>query len=163
MYRLEQMKRLAETIESAAMQLANTIVENDVIYWDFLKNATDFNEVFNEPSGDVMIEWMINRANSREHIDTFFSHFMELEPFSIQEEWDDYCHHSEIPIIDKLVENHLEDYLDEYTIECINDYVDIGGILGSDEFMGGSYETFRDFQSLVLTNVLNKIKENINH
>jgi hypothetical protein len=28
--------------------------------------------------------------------------------------------------------------------------------------MGGSYETFRDFQSLVLDNVLNKIKENIN-
>jgi hypothetical protein len=56
----------------------------------------------------------------------------------------------------------LEDYLDEYTIECINDYIDIGGILGSDELMGGSYETFRDFQSLVLTNVLNKIKEIIN-
>lgn len=163
MYRLDQMKRLAETVESAAMQFANTIVENDVIYWNFLKNATDFNEVFNEPSGDIMIEWMINRANSREHIDVFFDHFMELEPFSIQEEWDDYCRHDKISIIDKLVENHLEDYLDEYTIECINDYVDIGGILGSDELNGGSYETFRDFQSLVLTNVLNKIKEKINH
>jgi hypothetical protein len=162
MYRLEQMKRLAESVESAAMELANTIVENDVIYWDFLKNATDFNEVFNQPSGDVMIEWMINRANNREHIDTFFNHFMELKPFSIQEEWDDCYHHEEMPVIDELVENHLEDYLDEYTIECINDYIDIGGILGSDELMGGSYETFRDFQSLVLDNVLNKIKENIN-
>lgn len=163
MYRLDQMKRIAAGVELAAMQLANTIVENDVIYWDFLKNATDFNEVFNEPSGDVMIEWMINRANRREGIDTFFNHFMELKPFSIQEEWDDYCVHSEIPIIDELVENNLEDYLDEYTIECIHDYIDIGGILGSDELMGGSYETFRDFQSLVLTNVLNKIKEKINN
>jgi hypothetical protein len=162
MYRLEQMKRLAATVESAAMQLANTIVENDIIYWDFLKNATDFNEVFNEPSGDVMIEWLINRANS-DCIYTFFNHFKELEPFSIQALWDECCVHSEIPVIDKLVENHLEDYLDEYTIECINDYIDIGGILGSDELMGGSYETFRDFQSLVLTNVLNKIKEKINH
>lgn len=163
MYRLEQMKRLAESVESAAMEFANIIVENDVIYWDFLKNATDFNEIFNQPSGDVMIEWMINRANQREHIDTFFNDFMELKPFSIQEEWDDCYHHYEMPVIDKLVENHLEDYLDEYTIESINDYIDIGGILGSDELMGGSYETFRDFQSLVLDNVLNKIKEKINH
>ena len=117
MYRLEQMKRLAESVESAAMELANTIVENDVIYWDFLKNATDFNEIFNQPSGDVMIEWMINRANNHEHIDTFFNDFMELKPFSIQEEWDECYHHDEIPVIDELVENHLEDYLDEYTIE----------------------------------------------
>lgn len=163
MYRLEQMKRLAAGVELAAMELANIIVNNDCIYWEFLKNATDFNEVFNEPSGDIKIEWLINRANRREGIDTFFNHFMELEPFSIQELWDDYCVHSEIPIIDEWVENNWEDYLDETTVECIHNYIDIGGILGSDDLMGGSYETFRNFQISVLNNVLNIIKEKINH
>lgn len=162
MYRLDQMKKIAAGVELAAMQLANTIVENDLIYWDFLKNATDFNEVFNEPSGDVKIEWLINRANS-DCIYTFFNHFKELEPFSIQALWDECYDHSEKSIIDEWVENNWEDYLDENTVEYIHDYIDIGGILGSDDLMGGSYETFREFQICVLNNVLNKIKEKINH
>lgn len=163
MYRLDQMKKLAAGVESAAMELANAIIENDLIYWDFLKNATDFNEVWNEPSGDVKIEWLINRANNRSCSNTFFNHSKELEPFSIQELWDDCYVHSENPIIDEWVENNWEDYLDECTVEYIHDYIDIGGILGDDELMGGSYETFREFQNCVLNNVLNKIKEKINH
>lgn len=163
MYRLDQMKKLAAGVEMAAMELANAIVEKDLIYWDFLKNATDFNEIWNEPSGDLKIEWLINRANNRNCVDTFFNNFNELKPFSIQELWDDTYVHEENPIIEEWVEDNWEDYLDEYTIEYIHDYIDIGGILGDDELMGGSYETFREFQTCVLNNVLNKIKENINN
>ena len=140
--------RLTKTAKSAAAELAEAVMEN--IAWDFLKNATDIDECDNEE-----ISWIISLAND----DPYFCKDLDAELYSIKEIFQEKKHIRCVDVIEQWVEDNWNEYLDEDTVDALNDFFDIGGILGKRQLNGGRFEAFRDFQILVEDNVITKIKE----
>lgn len=142
--------KLTKTAKSAAVQLADGVLEN--ISWDFLKNATDLGECDN-----TKISWIISLAND----DVYFCKNLDAELYSIKEIFQQKKHIRCVDVIEKWVEENWEEYLDEDTVDALNDFFDMGGILGKKQLNGGRFEAFREFQILVEDNVINKIKETL--
>ena len=142
--------RLAETAKSAAAELADAVIES--IAWDFLKNATDIDECDN-----AEISWIISLAND----DPYFCKNLDAELYSIKDIFQKKKHIRCVDVIDQWVEENWDEYLDEDTVDALNDLFDMGGILGKKQLNGGRFEAFRDFQILVEDNVINKIKETL--
>ena len=140
--------KLTKTAKSAAEQLAIEVLEN--ISWDFLKNATDLDECDNNE-----ITWIISLAND----DTYFCKDLNAELYSIKDIFQKKKHIRCVDVIDQWVEENWQEFLDEDTVDALNDLFDMGGILGKKQLNGGRFEAFRDFQILVEENVINKIKE----
>lgn len=145
-------KRLEDTVKTAAETLADNILKE--FDWNFLKNATDLQEC------DVYeISWIISMVNgdvfSMKEIDDLDEHNFSIKDILLKKK-----HINHRDIIDQWVEDNWED-LDEDTVDTLNDYFDMGGILGKKQLNGGRYEAFRNFQMLVADNVINKIKESL--
>ena len=66
-----------------------------------------------------------------------------------------------VDVIDQWVEDNWDEYLDEDTVDALNDFFDMGGILGKKQLNGGRFESFRSFQMLVASKVINQIKETL--
>ena len=144
--------RIEETVKNAAATLADAVLEE--FDWSFLEHATDLEECDN-----FKVSWIIGMVNgngylSRKEIDNLDEH-----SFSINDIFQQKKHIRRVDIIDEWVEDNWEDYLDEDTVDAINDYLNMGGILGKRQLNGGRFEAFREFQVLVSDNVINKIKE----
>ena len=142
--------RIEKIVKSSADKLADIALDN--IDWEFLKNATDLNEC-----DETDISRIISLANN----DTYLIDELNEAPYNIQDICNKEKHVECIDAIDSWVEENWEDYLEEDAIEALHDYFDIGGIVGKKQLNGGRFESFRDFQILVSSNVINKIKENL--
>ena len=59
------------------------------------------------------------------------------------------------------MEENWEDILDEHEVDTIYNFIEIGGVLGKEYLNGGKVESFGDLQRLVLSNVINQIKVNL--
>lgn len=143
--------RLEKTVQDAAEELAIKALEE--FDWDFLEHATDLQEC-----DRFMITWAISMINGRDYlsrkdIDNLYEH-----DFSIKDLFKQKKHIRCVDIIDEWVEDNWEE-LDENTVESLNDFFDMGGILGKKQLNGGRFEAFRDFQILVSDIAVNKIKE----
>ena len=142
--------KLTETAKSAAAELATAVME--AIEWDFLKNATDLDECDN-----AEISWIISLANDDPH----FCQDLDAELYSIKDIFQKKKPIRCVDVIDQWVKENWDEYLDEDTVDALNDFFDMGGILGKKQLNGGRFEDFREFQILVEDNVINKIKESL--
>jgi hypothetical protein len=145
-------KRLEDTVKTAAETLADNILKEFDL--NFLNNATDLQEC-----DGYEISWIISMVNgdgfSMKEIDDLDEHNFSIKDIFLKKK-----HINHRDIIDQWVEDNWED-LDEDTVDALNDYFDMGGILGKKQLNGGRYEAFRNFQMLVADNVINKIKESL--
>lgn len=146
---LESNIRLERIAKKAVEVLADAAIEN--VYWDFLKNAVDFKNC-----KDSEITYMIDLATANERLLDKW----ENEEFSIKDVLKKYKYNV-VDAIEQFVEENWEEYLDEYDVESLNDFFDIGGIIDKKSLMGGRYEAFRDFQMKVSTAVVEKIKKTL--
>ena len=142
--------RIENTVRTAAVKLADEVLKN--IYWEFLKNATDINEC-----DELDIAFVLSLANDDEYI----REELEQNPYSIKEVYEKNKHIKLIDVVDSWVEENWEDVLDEHEVDAIYDFIEIGGVLGKEYLNGGKVETFGDLQRLVLSNVINQIKVNL--
>lgn len=140
--------KLAETTKVAAAALADAVLEN--IAWDFLENANDINDADKEE-----ITFIIDLAND----DKYFLNKLNKDHYSIKEIFQEKKHINTIDIIETWVEDNWEDYLNEDTVDALNDFFDMGGIIGKRQLNGGRFEAFREFQILVSDIAVSKIKE----
>lgn len=146
-YIVESTAGLEKIAKQAIDELADAAMEN--LYWDFLKNAVDLNKC-----KDIDITYMIDLVADNERLLDKW----ENEEFSIKEVLKKYKYNV-VDAIEHFVEENWEDYLDEDVVEALNDFFDIGGIVGKKSLMGGRYEAFRDFQIKVSAAVVEKIKK----
>lgn len=144
--------RIEETVRTAAETLATAVLEE--FDWGFLENAVDLEECDN-----LKVSWMITMVNGDGYISRKEIDDLDDNKFSINAIFQKKKHIRRVDIIDEWVEDNWEDYLDENTVDAINDYLNMGGILGKRQLNGGRFEAFREFQILVSDIAVNKIKE----
>lgn len=146
---VESTARLEKIAKQAIDELADVAMEN--IYWEFLKNASDFNRC-----KDSDITYMIDLvADDERLLDKW-----ENEEFSIKDVLKKYKYNV-VDAIEQFVEENWEDYLDEDVVESLNDFFDVGGIVNKRALCGGRYEAFRDFQMKISAAVVEKIKKTL--
>lgn len=131
---------LEETMKSAAYKLA-TIMFDEFLDWEFLKNATDY-EVCD---ADDISQILDITYYDYHHLRGSLLKELEENPFRIKEVCRKYTNYH---VIGDWVKDNWEDYLDEYTVDTFYEKLNIQGIMN-------------DFIKLVEKNVYDKIKENI--
>lgn len=142
--------RIENTVRTAAVKLADEVLKN--IYWEFLKNATDINEC-----DELDIAFVLNLANDDEYI----REELEQNPYSIKEVYEKNKQINLIDVVDSWVEENWEDVLNKHEVDTIYNFIEIGGALSKEYLNGGKVESFGDLKRLVLSNVINQIKVNL--
>ena len=143
--------RIEKTVNDAAMSLADDALEE--IDWTFLEHATDLEECDN-----YKISWIISMVNGDRYLSKKEIDDLDDRSFSINDLFLKKKHIRCVDIIEQWVQDNWEDYLDDETLDAIYDYLDMGGILGKKQLNGGRFESFREFQILVIDNAISKIK-----
>ena len=143
-------KQLEDTVKTAAESLADSILKD--FDWNFLEHSTDLQEC-----DGYEISWIISMVNgdglSMKEINDLDEHNFSIKDLFLKKK-----HIAHKDIIDQWVEDNWED-LDEDTVDALNDYFDMGGILGKKQLNGGRFEAFREFQILVSNIVTDRIKD----
>jgi hypothetical protein len=151
-YIVESSTRYEKIVKQSVDDIAAAAMEN--IYWDFLKNASDFNKC-----KEHEISWILNLANCDNC--SYLPDDEIKNSFSIKDIIKRYGKHNCPDVVDKWVEENWDEYLDENTVEALNNFFDEGSILGKKQLNGGRWEAFRGFQISVFNSVVNKIKKNL--
>lgn len=142
--------KLTKTAKSAAKKLADGVLEN--IYWNFLKNATDLDECDNKE-----ITWVISLAND----DEYFLNDLESALYSIKDIFEKKKHIRCVDVIDQWIDDNWEEFLDEDTVNDLHDIFGTETILDKNKPNGGRYESYIEFQVLVVDNAISKIKKSL--
>lgn len=134
---------LEKTMQSAADKLA-TIIFDEFIDWEFLKNATDYEVCDEDDISDILDITSYDYHHSHGHL----LNELEETPFSIKDVCRKYTLNKNYHVIGDWVKDNWEDYLDTNTIDTFYEKLNIEGIM-------------RDLIKMVEKNVYDKIKESI--